>query len=147
MRERAKLSDKQERILVQCQLMGLTPRDMQQISNRLIALQKEAEWRKEIADHSAGLVWSKTTNGWKVTDSQGKTFVCDKVWKSRGSRSYYERPYGWDINISKPGTRFKSKDIKDVSVYVDPYIPARLCPEKSKDLYSLIVAIHKGRVS
>ena len=42
-RVRAKLTDKQERILVQAQLMGLTPRDMTQISNRVVALQKEAE--------------------------------------------------------------------------------------------------------
>ncbi len=147
-RERAKLTDKQERILVQCQLMGLTPRDMQQISNRLIALQKESEWRKEIAETSAGSTWTRSDKGWQVTDSQGKIFDCTKVIRSRSNRSWYsDSHYGWNIEISKPGTRFKNKSIKDVTVYVDPYIPARLCPENSKDLYSLLTAIHRGRIS
>ena len=49
-RERAKLSDKQERILVQCQLMGLTPSDMTQISNRLVALERERGFKADIAE-------------------------------------------------------------------------------------------------
>jgi hypothetical protein len=147
-RERAKLSDKQERILVQCQLMGLTPKDMQQISNRLIAMQKESEWRKEIAEVSAGATWEKTTNGWKITDSQGKIYECTKVIRSRSNRSWYsDSYYGWNINMSKPGTRYKNKSLTDVSIYIDPYITARICPENSKDLFGLLNSIHKGRIS
>ena len=73
-RERAKLTEKQERILVQCQLMGLTPQDMQQISNRLIALQKEREYKEEVAEAVNNLSWSSTKNGWQIVDQNGKTF-------------------------------------------------------------------------
>ena len=143
-RERAKLSEKQERILVQCQLMGLTPRDMQQISNRLIALQKESEWRKEVADVSAGMSWEKTDKGWKIVDSQGKTFVFAKA---NNKISRWDNNRRWDVEVSKPGTRFKVKQIKDVNVYIDPYITARVCPDNSKELFGLLNSVFKGRIS
>ncbi len=147
-RERAKLSDKQERILVQCQLMGLTPKDMQQISNRLIAMQKESEWRKEVSEVSAGVTWEKTAKGWKIIDSQGKIYECTKVVRSRSSRSWYsDCHFGWNIDMSKPGTRYKNRSLTDVIIYVDPYVTARICPENSKDLFGLLSSIHKGRIS
>ncbi len=144
-RERAKLTEKQERILIQCQLMGLTPRDMQQISNRLIALQKEREYKDEVAAAVDGLSWAKTKNGWQITDSHGKVFECVK--KSKSNRGYYDRGYSWDVTIGKPGTRFKTKVIRDVGFYVNPYITGKLCPENSKDLLALLSGIQKGRIS
>lgn len=144
-RERAKLTEKQERILVQCQLMGLTPQDMQQISNRLIALQKEREYKEEVAEAVNNLSWSSTKNGWQIVDQNGKTFECVKKLKS--NRNYYDRRYSWDVTIDKPGTRYKTKTIRDVGFYMNPYIPAKLCPENSKDLLALLSGIQKGRIS
>ena len=71
-RSRAKLSDKQERILVQAQLMGLTARDMQQIGNRLIALQKEAEEKLQITQTIEGYLWNQDKDGrWTIITSEG----------------------------------------------------------------------------
>lgn len=144
-RERAKLSEKQERILVQCQLMGLTPSDMQQISNRLIALQKEREYKDEVAEAVNGLTWTATKKGWLITDQQGKRFECVK--KVKPNRNYFDRRYSWDVTIDKPGTRYKAKTIRDVGFYKNPYIPAKLCPENNKDLFALLSGIQKGRIS
>lgn len=145
-RERAKLSEKQERILIQCQLMGLTPKDMQQISNRLIALEREAAWKREIEEASHSMTWGKSEKGWIITTDDGRVFDCKRVKKDR-SRNWYDRSSSsWDVEITKPTTRFKPKQIKDVGVYVDQYIPARMCPDNSKDLYGLVLAIHNGRV-
>ena len=68
-RERAKLTDKQERILVQCQLMGLTTRDMTQISNRLVALERERAFKADIAEAVADKTWTKVDKGWQIVDT------------------------------------------------------------------------------
>lgn len=148
-RERAKLTDKQERILVQCQLMGLTTRDMTQISNRLVALEREREWLADINDSAAGCTWTqKGTKGWTIVDTDGKTYECKGHKKSSRSQSYWDRAiYAWDVKITKPGTRMKEKTLSDVTVHVDPYVTARICPENSKDLYSLLKAIKNKRIS
>lgn len=144
-RERAKLTDKQERILVQCQLMGLTPRDMQQISNRLIALEKEAEFIKEIQEVSQGKSWEKSKSGWRIT-VDGRIFDCTKIKNSRRVGWSWETSTEWNVSISKPGTRFKPRNLSSVNVRSHDNIPAKLCPEKSKDLFGLVKAIHHGRI-
>ena len=57
-RGRKALTDKQERILVQCQLMGLTTADMVQISNRLRALDKEREFKSRVNEFASGFTWT-----------------------------------------------------------------------------------------
>ncbi len=148
-RERAKLTDKQERILVQCQLMGLTTRDMTQISNRLVALEKEREFKADIAEASAGCTWEKFGNGgWKIVGSDGKVFECTRHKKHNRHQSYWDRSvYTWDIKITKPGTRFKEKAISDMTFHVDPFVTSRICPENSKELYGILRAIKNGRAS
>ena len=146
-RERAKLTDKQERILVQCQLMGLTTRDMTQISNRLVALEKEREFRAEISDAAADKTWTKTDNGWRIVDSQGRVYECHKVKRSSRHQSYWDHSiYSWDVNISGKDKRFKSKKLSDITVHIDHGITSRICPENSKDLYSLLKGIKNGRI-
>lgn len=136
-RGRAKLTDKQERILVQAQLMGLTPRDMQQISNRLIALQKEAEEIKKIGETTQGYSWTKTDKGtWDVRTPDGHLCEFSKG-KRNSRRSYWERSLDYNIKVTKPGTAFKPRSFtKSISVR-DEWV-ARLCPAGSKELYALI---------
>jgi len=135
-RSRAKLTDKQERILVQAQLMGLTPRDMQQISNRLIALQREADEIKKIGDTVQGYSWTKTDKGtWNVTTPEG--YLCEFSKGTSGKRSYWERTKDYSIKITKPGTAFKARQMKKGIGVRDEWI-ARLCPDGSKELYALI---------
>jgi hypothetical protein len=146
-RERAKLSDKQERILVQCQLMGLTPSDMTQISNRLVALEKERGFKADIADAMADKTWTKTNNGWTIVDSKGRTYECQKAKPGKRHQSYWDRAvYAWDVSISGPDKRYKAKTLSDVTVHIDFGITARICPENSKELYALLKGIKNGRI-
>ena len=136
-RQRAKLSDKQERILVQAQLMGLTPSDMQKISNRLIALQKEANDMREIADDIEGYTWSKDEkNNWIVRSPDG--YSCKFVKGKTGRSQYYNASWDYNVTISKPGTAFKTRYLQKKSVIFSHDWRSKLCPEKSKELYGII---------
>jgi hypothetical protein len=147
-RERAKLTDKQERILVQCQLMGLTPRDMTQISNRLVALEREREFLTEIADASANKTWTKIDKGWRIVDSRGRTYECQKAKPGKRHQSYWDRQiFAWDVAISGKDKRYKVKNLADITVHIDNGITARICPENSKELYALLKGIKSGRIS
>lgn len=135
-RGRVQLSDKQERILVQAQLMGLTPKDMQQISNRLIALKKESESKQEISEAIQGYTWIKDTkSNWCITRSDG--YVIKFVKGKNLRHSYWERTRDYSVTIDKPSTAFKTRRIQKNSVILKDH-PAKLCPENSKELYSLI---------
>ena len=147
-RERAKLSDKQERILVQCQLMGLTPSDMTQISNRLVALERERGFRAEIAEAMSDKTWTKVDKGWIIVDSQGRVYECRKAKPGKRHQSYWDRQvFAWDVKISGRDKRFKEKTLSDLTVHIDHGITARICPENSKELYALLKAIKNGRIS
>lgn len=142
-RARAKLSDKQERILVQAQLMGLTARDMQQIGNRLMALKKEAEDKAEIADNIAGFTWEsvidetrKREKGWRVTTPDG---YCVEAYRGKQGRSSWDS-YNWtfDFRITKPGTRFQTRKISEKSLYIPYDWKKGLMPAQDKELYAII---------
>lgn len=147
-RERAKLTDKQERILVQCQLMGLTTRDMTQISNRLVALEKERGFLSDIADATADKTWTRISLGWRIVDSSGRVYECQKAKPGKRHQSYWDRQvFVWDVAISGKDKRFKAKTLSDITVHIDHGITARICPENSKELYALLKAIKNGRIS
>lgn len=147
-RERAKLTDKQERILVQCQLMGLTTKDMTQISNRLVALEREARLRQEIGETTQGMSWTKIDKGWRITDSQGRIYDCRKGKPSKRHQSYWDRQvFVWNVEISGKDKRYKTKMVNEVSASIDYQITAKLCPENSKELYSLLRGIFNGKIS
>ncbi len=136
-RERAKLSDKQERILVQAQLMGLTARDMQQIGNRLIALQREAEEKTKISDAIYGYSWIKDSkNHWVITTPDG--YACKFVKTKTGRTQYYTYTWDYNVTVNKPGTAFKTRYLQKQGVTTHNDLKAKLCPEKAKDLYSMI---------
>lgn len=148
-RERAKLTDKQERILVQCQLMGLTTSDMTQISNRLVALEKERAFKADIVEAVGDKTWTKTDKGWRIMDGQGRVYDCQKAKPSKRHQSYWDRQvYGhWDVNISGRDKRFKEKMLSDITVHLEYGITSRICPENSKELCALLKAIKSGRIS
>lgn len=140
-RERAKLSEKQERILIQAQLMGLTPRDMQQISNRLIAIQKEAAEKLEIQNIIDGFSWTKNDkNSWTVTTPEG--YVCKFGKRSTGKGHYWETVKEYPITITKPGTAFKPRVVQKKQISFRHEWRAKLCPEGSKELYGIIKWLH-----
>lgn len=142
-RERAKLSDKQEKILLQAQLMGLTARDMQQIGNRLIALQYEAEERRKIQDTIEGYSWEPIKDGWRITTPTN--YCVEAVRGQRGNSHWHHSTWEYDFKISKPGTRFKTRTFQKKNLHLEYDWKKRLMPEKSKDLYAIIRWIESNR--
>ncbi len=142
-RERAKLTDKQERILVQAQLMGLTPRDMQKIGNRLISLEKEAEEKREIEKVTDGYTWHRNEKAsWTVMTPEGYHV---KFGKHQKKQSYsWEKNYVYNISISKPGTAFQTRVLQKKTVTIYDNLRAKFCPENSKELFGMIkwVSLH-----
>lgn len=135
--ERKKLTDKQERILVQAQLMGLTPRDMQQISNRLIALQREAEEKADISKRIEGFSWEKVKDhDWKITTADGYLIEATRGTRSKSGWNYY--CWDFDLKVTKPGTRFKPRYFKNKSMRVASDWKKKLMPGESKELYAII---------
>ncbi len=136
-RGRTKLTDKQERILVQAQLMGLTPRDMQQISNRLIAIEKEADEKLEIQNIIEGYSWERNDkNSWTITTPDG--YVCKFGKHSTGNGYRWETVKDYPITVTKPGTAFKTRVLQKKQVSIKDDWRAKLCPENSKELYGMI---------
>jgi hypothetical protein len=136
-RSRAKLSDKQERILVQAQLMGLTARDMQQIGNRLIALQKEAEEKLQITQTIEGYLWNQDKDGrWTIITSEGYHCRFSKGIKTK--QYHWESSRDYQITITKPGTAFQTRNLKKNSISIRDEWKAKFCPENSKELYGMI---------
>ena len=137
-RGRAKLTEKQERILIQAQLMGLTPQDMQRISNRLIALQNEAEEIKRIGETTQGYIWEDKIDieNLKITTPDG--YVVEARRGKKGNTHWNRYSWSYNIVVSKPGTRFKPRRYKDVSLNCEYDWTKRLMPAQSKELYSLI---------
>jgi hypothetical protein len=148
-RGRAKLTDKEERILVQAQLMGLTTDSMVRIGNRLRALDKEREFRAEVDEYASGFTWTvKDSRNFTLTDSKGRIYdisvtkdYSSRDWNHIGPKSYA------DVKISQPGTRFKAREIKKHSLSSSYDEIAGVCPEKNKYLYRVMRDIKKGRIS
>lgn len=147
-RGRKQLTDKQERILVQCQLMGLTTADLVTISNRLRALDAEREFKARVSEASHGFTWSmKTRREFTLTDSSGHIYDV-KVSTDWSRESWNKQCHNFaDITVSKPGTRFKTR--------TEPKYPLRedyndneivsACPDGNKYLYRVMRDIKNGR--
>jgi hypothetical protein len=137
-RSRAALSDKEERILVQAQLMGLTTASMVKIGNRLRALEKEREEIARINQKCQGFSWTgtQTAEHLIVTDPSG--YVIEATRGKKGSSRWDHFSWIYDIIVTKPGTRFKPRTYKNKDLRCDYEWKKKLMPAKSKELYSLI---------
>jgi hypothetical protein len=137
-RGRAALTDKEERILVQAQLMGLSTQSMVKIGNRLRALEQERETIALINETCQGYIWEEpdTTGNLKIITPDGHTI--NAVRGKKGSSHWHRYSWKYDITITKEGTRFKPRQYKDHDLHCDYDWKKRLMPGKSKELYSLI---------
>jgi hypothetical protein len=136
-RGRAKLTDKEEKILMMSQLMGLTPSSMVKIGNRLKALENEAREIANINEAVAGFTWENLGNGnWKITDPESR--VIEAIRKERGKSRWDSFSWEFDLKVSKPGTRFKPRMFKKQSVRCEYDWKKRLMPGNSKELYAII---------
>lgn len=143
-RQRVALTDKEEKILVQAQLMGLSTESMVKIGNRLKALEHDREMRQNVEAVTSRYTYSAIPAGWCIKNAEGYEFnftnrhvKYSRDW-SRSKDIYY------DVGITKPGTRFHAKSDKNQKIYIDPNYPARMCPENSKELHALMRAIARG---
>jgi hypothetical protein len=144
-RTRASLTDKQEKILIQCQLMGMTTADMVKISNRLRALDAEREFRVKVDEVSQGKSWiKKSRNEYVITDEKGREYKCVM---SHKSRDYWNASEKWEVHVNHPGTRMKEKFFKEQTFYASTDEQARICPDGDKRLYRLLKAISNGKFS
>ena len=137
-RGRAALTEKEERILIQAQLMGLSTASMVKIGNRLRALEKEREEIDRVNDDIQGFVFSETQNSelLTITTPDGMTVTATRGTKGRSRWNHFSWTY--TITVSKPGTRFKTRTYKDRDLACDYDWKKRLMPAQSKELYSLI---------
>jgi hypothetical protein len=143
-RGRAALTDKEERILVQAQLMGLSTASMVKIGNRLKALEQERETIATINDTTQGYTWQDpvSLDKMKVTTPEGYTIEATKG--KKGSSHWHRYTWKYDITVTKEGTRFKPREYKDQELHCDYDWKKRLMPGKSKELYSLIRWVKHG---
>lgn len=148
-RGRVKLTDKQEKILIQCQLMGLTTRDMTQISNRLQTLDKERAFKSKVSEITADFTWKeKNKNEFTVIDNDGKIYDVQifSDYKKHGD-FYYGKNYYANVKISKPGTRFKIREFKThrLTSHLEEDIIVSACPEGNKNLFRIMRDIKRGK--
>jgi len=137
-RGRAALTEKEERILIQAQLMGLSTASMVKIGNRLRALEQERDEIARIDETCQGFTWAEnqTSDRLSVTTSDG--MVIEAVRGSRGKSHWNRFTWNYTIKVTKPGTRFKPRTYKNKELSCDYDWKKRLMPSKSKELYSLI---------
>lgn len=143
-RGRAKLTDKQEKILLQAQLMGLEAHDMTRIANRLVALKKERDEISQVNNDIANYRWEKVVDDtsktkevwWKIFHPDG--YVIEATNIRAKDRGWYTDNFEVDFRVNKPGTRYNTRVKKDQRVSVDRDWTKRLMPEQSKILYSII---------
>ena len=146
-KQRKKLSDKLEKIMVQATLMGLTTSDMITISNRMKALERERELKADIDAVVSHFTYvDREGGGWVITDKgTGKCYHTYNRHVNYNRRSWNQNAtVEYDVTVEKPGTRFHPYTKKSYQLQYRDEVPARLLPENSKDLYALMRGIKRG---
>jgi hypothetical protein len=146
-RGRKQLTDKQERILVQCQLMGLTTADLVTISNRLKALDREREFLAKVAEATHGFTWTaKNKREFTLTDLAGHVYEV-KVVSDYSRHSWNQKTHDFaSVKMTKPGTRFKARTVASHPLrnpWDDDEIVSA-CPDGNKYLYRMMRDIKQG---
>jgi hypothetical protein len=137
-RSRASLTDKEERILVQAQLMGLSTASMIKIGNRLRALEREREEIERIRETCQGFVWDEHVDSNKFVIKTPEGHTVEAIKGKSGRSGWHRTTWKYDIAVSKPGTRMKPRLYKDKDLHIESEWVKRLMPAKSKELYALI---------
>ena len=136
-KERVPLTDKEERILVQAQLMGMSTQSMIKIGNRLKALEEEKKDLDNISEAIAGYTWN--ANGapdlLKVINRDG--YVITATHTGKKNSTWLSSSWAYDITIEKPGTRFKTVKVGG-DLFFDRNWKKKHMPAQNKHIYSLI---------
>jgi hypothetical protein len=137
-RGRAALTEKEERILVQAQLMGLSTASMVKIGNRLRALEQEREEIDRVNETCQGFTWEEKQTAERLTVTAADGMVFEAVRGKKGNSRWDHFAWSYDIKVTEPGTRFKARTYKNKELRCDYNWKKRLMPAQSKELYSLI---------
>lgn len=145
-RERAKLTDKEEKILIQAQLMGLSTASMVKIGNRLKALENERDLKARIDSITSRYTLSAIEGGWRIIDQNGVHYNFTNRVVSYGNRVSWgsRKEICWDVKINKPGTRYVERAGKRQIIHTGDEYPAKFCPEKSKEVLGMMRTIDRG---
>ena len=137
-RGRAALTEKEERILVQAQLMGLSTASMVKIGNRLRALEQERREIDRINEMIQGFQFNETQNVEHLEVTTPDGHKVEAIRGKKGGSRWDHFSWSYEIRVSKPGTRFKTRVFKNRELRCSYDWKKRLMPAKSKELYSLI---------
>lgn len=137
MPRRVKLSDKEERILVQAQLMGVDASSLARIANQIKRDERNKKIESEIANVVAGYSWTEKSNKNKMTLTTPDGFVLEANLSPKHGAYYWSSTY--DITVTKPKTRYKKRIIQDVKFYPNEDWLVRMMPNRSKELLCLIL--------
>ncbi len=137
-RTRASLTDKEEKILVQAQLMGLSTTSMVKIGNRLKALEKEREDIAYINDTIQGYSWPDKLSPEKLSVTTPDGYLVEAERGVKGNSRWDSFSWEYTIKVTKPGTRFKARTYKKKTLHCSYDWKKRLMPGSLKELYSLI---------
>lgn len=150
-RERVALTDKEEKILIQAQLMGLNTSSMVKIGNRLKALEREREQKSNVDVLVSNFTYKQKENsmGWEITDNEGKVWHFTNRHRSSRNRGWSNQiELTYDISVEKPGTRFQVRSATRQTLYISgDWGPAKFMPEKNKELYAMMRGIYHNRFS
>lgn len=148
-KERAKLTDKEEKILVQAQLMGLSTASMIKIGNRLKALELEREQRADIDTVVSKFTYKQKEDklGWEITTENGYVWHFTKRHVDHRNAGWnYRKKITYNIAMEKPGTRFQPRYSSNHELYIsEMWGPAKFMPEKNKELYAMMRGIEGHR--
>lgn len=148
-RERVALTDKEEKILIQAQLMGLNTSSMVKIGNRLKALEREREQKANIDEVVSRFTYKQKSGklGWEITTQEGYVWhFTNRKYSTRNAGWSYRKTIHYDIGLEKPGTRFHPKSKNHHELYIaEDWGPAKFMPEKSKELYAMMRGIEMSR--
>lgn len=145
-RNRVALTNQEEKILIQAQLMGLSTSSMVKIGNRLKALEHEREIKAQIDSIVSRYTLSAIAGGWRIVDEKGMQYDFTNRVVSYGNRISWgsRKEIFWDVTINKPGTRYVERVCKRILIRTGDEYPAKLCPEKSKEVLGMMRVIERG---
>jgi hypothetical protein len=127
-RERLRLSDKQERILVQCQLMGITAKEFQQIATRFRALDQERQFKAIVDQTITGFTWEiRKPKDFTLFTPCGKRCEVSFV---RNQRALASDVYNYLANITVFENGKTVRWVIDARLHKHPWEVVAVCPEQ-----------------
>lgn len=135
--ERAPLTDKEQRIMVQAQLMGLSTASMVKIGNRLRAIEQEQREINDINESINGYTWDRPFKPARIVINAPDGTRIEAVPTNKSAHHWYFYTYVCNITVISPDNN-KVKEYKNISLHCHKGWRKKLMPNNSKELYAAI---------